>query len=61
MKRIHSLCIRDLNIPTNVFFAPINPGFANDGIISDDYIGFFAKYSGNGIGICYVGNAQRGD
>ena len=56
MKRIHSVCIRDLNIPTNVFFAPINPGFANDGIISDDYIGFFAKYSGNGIGICYVGN-----
>lgn len=56
MSVIHPIHIRDFEIPTNIFFAPINPGLATNGIISDEYINFFVEHSGRGIGICYIGN-----
>lgn len=56
MSIIHPLIINNREIISNVFFAPINPGGISDGIISNKYIDFFVQHSGNGIGICYVGN-----
>lgn len=56
MNKIHAININDIDILSNVFFAPINPGWCTDGFISKKYIDFFANHSGRGIGICYVGN-----
>lgn len=43
-------------IPSKIFFAPINPGYSIDGKINNNYIDFFLKRAGNGVGICYIGN-----
>lgn len=56
MDTIHTLNVRGISIPTNVFFAPINPGYSINGIIQDDFKRFFSLRSGNNIGICYIGN-----
>lgn len=56
MSVIHPVTIRGIEIASNVFFAPINPGKSAKGLISDDYISFFTGHAGREIGICYVGN-----
>lgn len=56
MSIIHPVKIRGLLIPSNVFFAPINPGYASAGVFSKQYSNFFLQYSGKRIGICYIGN-----
>ena len=43
-------------MPSNICFAPINPGFSKNGVISNRYFDFYNTHSGRGIGICYVGN-----
>ncbi len=48
--------IRDFIIPSNVFFAPINPGYSSNGIFADEYMDFFVSHAGRSVGICYVGN-----
>ena len=56
MSSIHPIIIQNHEIPTNVFFAPINPGFAHNGQISKNFTDFFVSHSGHNTGICYVGN-----
>ena len=58
VEQIHSLVIRDTEIPSNIFFAPINPGYSKNGIIDDRFLDFYKVHSGNGIGICYIGNVS---
>lgn len=58
MNNIHPIIIRDYSLPSNVFFAPINPGYSTNGVFSDEYNDFFTKRSGKKIGICYVGNVS---
>lgn len=50
------LKIKKYDIPSKIFFAPINPGYSYNGTIDDRYTEFFIKRAGNGIGICYIGN-----
>lgn len=50
------ITVCDIEIPSKVFFAPINPGWCNQGVASETYFDFFVKRSGKSIGICYVGN-----
>lgn len=56
MHMIHPVIIRGVEIPSNIFFAPINPGRSSHGLISDAYVDFFVQHAGRGIGVCYVGN-----
>lgn len=53
---IHPIVIQNREIPSNVFFAPINPGGVSNGVITKEYMDFFVEHSGRGIGLCYVGN-----
>lgn len=40
-------------------FAPINTGFTDyTGVPDDDFVRFHTNRSGNGVGICYVGNVS---
>jgi 2,4-dienoyl-CoA reductase-like NADH-dependent reductase (Old Yellow Enzyme family) len=48
--------IRDINVPSRFFLAPINTGFARNGEPTPDLIRFHSARSGRGIGISYVGN-----
>ena len=56
MSIIHPIIIRDTRIPSNVFFAPINPGYSENGLLTKKLITFHINHSGKGIGIYYVGN-----
>ncbi|MCI9048251.1 MAG: hypothetical protein HFG71_13490 [Hungatella sp.] len=58
MENIHSIKINSLDIPTNVFFSPINPGYCVNGILSKEFKDFFIERSGLDIGICYIGNVS---
>ncbi|MBO4419226.1 MAG: hypothetical protein J5789_05335 [Oscillospiraceae bacterium] len=56
MDTIHALTVHGKTVPSNVFFAPINPGFSRNGIIQEEFKQFFKQRTGNHIGICYIGN-----
>lgn len=58
MSLIHSLIIRSMLIPSNVFFAPLNPGYSENGRIQRGYCDFFVNHAGRETGICYVGNVS---
>ncbi|GEM_PF-1263441 len=47
---------KELKIPTRFFFAPINTGLSQNGILSEDFFEFYAERSHNSIGINYIGN-----
>jgi len=48
--------LRGVQIASPFFLAPINPGLAVNGSPTPRFCRFFERRSGNGIGICYVGN-----
>lgn len=52
--------IKDLEIPTKVFFAPINTGYARDGYPTDRLLTFQCLRSGRLIGVNYTGNVAIG-
>ena len=52
----YPITIGDIVVPSKVFFAPINPGWCEQGIASEKYFDFFEQRSGKAIGICYIGN-----
>lgn len=52
--------INDLFIPSRYFLAPINTGFANNGVPNSNFVEFYQKRSGNEIGITYIGNIAIG-
>lgn len=56
MYMIHPITVCGIKVSSNVFFAPINPGWSTNGLISNKYMDFFLRYAGRDIGICYVGN-----
>lgn len=58
MDIIHPINLCDTIIPSNVFFAPINPGYSNNGEFSKQLFDFHVHHSGNDIGIYYVGNVS---
>lgn len=58
MSTIHSLVIKNTEIPSNVFFAPFNCGYSLNGRIQKGYSDFYVNHAGNEIGICYVGNVS---
>jgi 2,4-dienoyl-CoA reductase-like NADH-dependent reductase (Old Yellow Enzyme family) len=49
---------REVSIPSQFFFAPINTGFAFNGEISQRFTDFYSHRSGHGLGITYVGNVS---
>lgn len=54
--------IRNINIPSRFFFAPINTGFTDKGQPTEELIQFHSRRSGNSIGVSFVGNvAIRND
>lgn len=61
MKTIFPTTINSVDLCSNIFFAPINPGFSQNGIFDDRYVDFFVSRAGNGVGICYVGNVALSD
>lgn len=52
--------IKNLNIKTKIFLAPINTGYCIDGNPCGRFIEFHKTISGNNIGITYVGNVAIG-
>jgi len=56
MSIIHPFFVGNVELISNVFLAPINPGWSENGMITDKYADFFVKRAGNDVGICYVGN-----
>ncbi len=48
--------IRRLRVPSHLFLAPINTGFARGGIPTQRLIDFHERRSGSRLGISYVGN-----
>lgn len=55
-----SYSIRNVDVPSRFFFAPINTGLADYGIIRDEFIEFYKERSGNFVGINYIGNVAIG-
>ena len=58
MSCIHPLIVQGIKIPTNVFFAPINPGFSRQGSLNERTLDFHINHSGRDIGVYYVGNVS---
>ncbi len=56
--KIDKIIIHDKVIPSRYFLAPINTGFAFEGIPSDNLIKFHEDRSGNNIGVSYIGNVS---
>jgi 2,4-dienoyl-CoA reductase-like NADH-dependent reductase (Old Yellow Enzyme family) len=52
--------IRDMDVASRFFFAPINTGLAEYGAPTKDLISFHSERSGKNIGINYVGNVAIG-
>ncbi len=52
--------IKNLNIKTKIFFAPINTGYCVSGTPNEKFIEFYKTISGNNVGITYVGNVAIG-
>lgn len=52
--------INNIEIPTKIFFAPINTGLAIDGNPTDKLVDFQIQRSGKLIGISYIGNVAIG-
>ncbi|MGE7942850.1 hypothetical protein ACQKNB_12250 [Lysinibacillus xylanilyticus] len=48
--------IKGANIPSRFFFAPINTGLSENGILKEEFFDFYKERSHNSIGINYVGN-----
>ncbi len=53
--------IRNLQVPSRFFLAPINTGFSKNGVPNQRLIKFHKDRSGRGIGISYVGNVAIGE
>lgn len=58
MGTIFPMVINSVNLRSNVFFAPINPGFSTNGVFDERYSNFFVSHAGKGVGICYIGNVS---
>lgn len=43
-------------IPTRFFFAPINTGLSDNGVLRDEFFEFYLERSHSSIGINYIGN-----
>jgi 2,4-dienoyl-CoA reductase-like NADH-dependent reductase (Old Yellow Enzyme family) len=56
---IHYL-INGIKIPSRFFFAPINTGYSNEGVLLKEFTDFYKERSGTEIGINYVGNVAIG-
>ena len=56
MDTIHSIDVQGISIPSNINFAPINPGYSKNGSLNNDLFNFHASHAGKRIGIYYVGN-----
>ncbi|EGQ3470362.1 hypothetical protein ACA785_000975 [Staphylococcus pseudintermedius] len=52
--------IRNVDIPSRFFFAPINTGLSEKGILSKEYLEFYIERSHTSIGINYIGNVAIG-
>ncbi len=48
--------IKGIKIPSRFFFAPINTGLSENGILRKDFFDFYKERSHNSIGINYIGN-----
>lgn len=59
-KSLLPIKIKNLNIKTKIFFAPINTGYSIEGTPNNDYIKFYKTFSGRKIGVSYVGNVAVG-
>lgn len=51
---------RGIYIPSRFFLAPINTGFAPNGLPDQRFIDFYNQRSGGGLGITYIGNVSVG-
>lgn len=56
MNVIHPIKIKNVEFPSNIFFAPVNPGWCKEGIVTDAFVDFFVQRAGHLIGLSYVGN-----
>ncbi|NRG35186.1 hypothetical protein [Niallia circulans] len=45
-----------INLPTRFFFAPINTGLSENGVLSEEFFTFYRERSHSSIGINYIGN-----
>ncbi|QTC40723.1 hypothetical protein I7V34_16400 [Bacillus sp. V3] len=48
--------IKGVNIPSRFFFAPINTGLSENGILKEEFFEFYKVRSHSSIGINYIGN-----
>ncbi|MBU8768715.1 oxidoreductase [Cytobacillus oceanisediminis] len=51
-----SFDVKGLKIPSRFFFAPINTGLSENGVLSEEFFEFYKERSHSSIGINYIGN-----
>ncbi|MDN0041634.1 hypothetical protein [Bacillus altitudinis] len=51
-----SYYFKGIEIPSRFFFAPINTGLCEDGLLSEEFFDFYRERSHSSIGINYIGN-----